>query len=80
MAGRLPNLKMCPLFGFTSLALIGKVTLATLDSAAAGGTRYRAIGYNTESRNAPRLVPNNQSTMRRLSMLAPGADRACSPV
>ena len=43
-AGRLPNLKICPVFGFTSLALIRTVTLATLDSAAAGGTRYRAIG------------------------------------
>jgi len=44
MPGRLPNLKICPVFGFTSSGLRAMVTEAAVDSPAGGGTRYRLTG------------------------------------
>ena len=39
IAGRLANLKICPVFGLTSSGLMESVTVPAVDSATGGGTR-----------------------------------------
>jgi hypothetical protein len=81
MPARLPNWNTSPEFGGTSSGVNGSVTLAAVDSKAAGGMRYRPAGYSIASRRPPTLVLRShvvsvllRSQSTNLLREVPGAD------